>query len=379
MWHVMSGITVAGNEVWRWVLFCAAILISLVVGRLTRFLLVRISSRLVSEKRELASVVLKSLARSSLLFCVAIASFLVMRSGLLMLPEVLALAFVPATRVLLASALGYVTYCMVDVVDHQLSRVAAGTESKVDDMLVPLVGKSIRITILVLIVLQVAQEVSTKPIASILAGLGVGGLAIALAGQDTIKNVFGSMVIVGDKPFEIGDRIVVDGHDGPVEAVGFRSTKLRTLDGHQVTVPNAEMVNKTIQNIGKRPYIKHVANVGITYDTPPEKVDEALGIIRDLLCDHEGMDAEFPPRVFFNALNDWSLNILVIFWYHPPEYWNYLAFVETFNRQILRRFSAADISFAFPSQTVYYHNNVEGGVTALYGSSSDAPTDAQAT
>jgi len=368
MWHAMTGTTVAGNEVWRWILFCAIILVSLIIGRLTRFLLVRVSARLVSEKREWAGVVLRSLARPATMLCVAIAAFLIMRSGLLVLPDVLASAFVTATRVLLAAALGYGIYSMVDVVDHQLGRVARRTQSKVDDMLVPLVGKSIRITILVLIVLQVVQEISTKPITSILAGLGVGGLAIALAGQDTIKNFFGSLVIVGDKPFEIGDRIIVDGHDGPVESVGFRSTRLRTLNGHLVTVPNAEMVNKTIQNIGKRPYIKHVANVGITYDTPPEKADQALEIIRELLRDHEGMDPEFPPRVYFNAFKDCALNILVIFWYHPPEYWDYMAFVETFNRQLLQQFNAADIAFAFPSQTVYFSENVEDGLSALKGS-----------
>ena len=353
MWRVMTDTAFAGNEVWRWLTFCIALLLSLIIGRLARFILLRSSDRMAARKREWTAVTLRALARPAVMLSIAIVAFLVMRAGVLVLPDVLMSAFATATRVLLAVALGYGVYSMVDVVDHQLLRFASRTESKVDDMLVPLVGKSIRITILLLVVLQIAQTVSTKPITSILAGLGVGGLAVALAAQDSIKNFFGSLVIVADKPFEIGDRIIVDGHDGPVEEVGFRSTKLRTLNGHLVTVPNAEMVNKTIQNIGKRPYIKHVANIGITYDTPPDKVDEALEIVRDLLHDHEGMNPEFPPRVFFNALNDWSLNILVILWYHPPEYWDYMAFIETFNRQLLRRFNDADISFAFPSQTVY--------------------------
>jgi MscS family membrane protein len=367
MWRVMTDTAFAGNEVWRWLTFCVALLLSLIIGRLGRFILLRSSERMSAQNREWTAVTFKALARPTAMLSLAVVAFLVMRAGVLVLPDVLMSAFATATRVLLAVALGYGVYSMVDVVDHQLLRIAARTESKVDDMLVPLVGKSIRLTILILVVLQVAQTISTKPITSILAGLGVGGLAIALAGQDTIKNFFGSMVIVADKPFEIGDRIIVDGHDGPVESVGFRSTKLRTLDGHLVTVPNAEMVNKTIQNIGKRPYIKHISNIGITYNTPPEKVDEALEIVRELLRDHEGMDAEFPPRVFFNALKDWSLNILAIFWYHPPEYWDYMAFVETFNRQLLRRFNDADISFAFPSQTVYLSGNGAAALTSPDG------------
>jgi MscS family membrane protein len=126
------------------------------------------------------------------------------------------------------------------------------------------------------------------------------------------------------------------------------------------------MVNRTIQNIGKRPHIKHVANIGVTYDTPPDKVDEALDIIKLLLRDHEGMDPEFPPRVVFNAFENCSLNILVIFWYHPPDYWKYMAFTERFNRQLLRRFNEAGIEFAFPSQTVYLSGHGAGAASTHF-------------
>lgn len=364
----MVDITIAGNEVWRWLLFGVVLLVSLILGRLIRYSMTRISERISDEQRRWLAVLLKGLSRSVILLCVAVVAFLIVRCGLLKLPDILVSAVTTATRVLLAAAIGYVVYCLVDVIDYYLNRFAGRTQSKVDDMLVPLVGKSVRVTVLVLVVLQVAQELSTKPVTSIIAGLGVGGLAIALAGQDTIKNFFGSLVIIGDRPFEIGDRIVVDGQDGPVESVGFRSTKLRTLTGHLVTVPNAEMVNKTIQNIGKRPYIKHVANITITYDTPPDKVDEAISIIEAILHNHEGMSEELPPRVFFSAFNDWSLNIMVLFWYHPPDYWQYMAYVTRFNRELLHRFNAAGIEFAFPTQTIQLeraepttHTHARGG------------------
>ncbi len=357
----LTELSMAGNALWRWLLFCAVLLVSLVVGKLSRYFLQRVSKRFDAEKKEGAAVVLNALARPFVSLCLAVAAFLVVRCHILIFPVFLESGLETATRVLIVTTVGLVIYSLVDVIDFFFGRVAGRTNSKVDDMLMPLIGKSIRVTIVVLVVIQVAQEVSSKPITSILAGLGVGGLAIALAGQDTIKNFFGSLVIVADKPFEIGDRIVVDGNDGPVESVGFRSTKLRTLDGHLVTVPNSEMVNKTIRNIGKRPFIKHVANITITYDTPPDKVDEALSIVKELLNDHEGMSPDLPPRVCFNAFNDCSLNILVIFWYHPPEYWDYLAFVETFNRRLLRRYNEAGIEFAFPTQTVYIANSEDHG------------------
>jgi len=127
-----------------------------------------------------------------------------------------------------------------------------------------------------------------------------------------------------------------------------------------VTVPNSEMVNKAVRNVGKRPFIRRVANITITYDTPPEKVRRAVAILEELLSDHEGRHPDFPPRVFFNEFNDWSLNLLMIYWYHPPDYWDYLAFTHRLNLEILERFNAEGIAFAFPTQTLH----VERGESA---------------
>ena len=219
-------------------------------------------------------------------------------------------------------------------------------------MLAPILSKSLKATVVVLAIVQVAQTLSGKEITSILAGLGIGGLAIALAAQDTIKNFFGSIVLIADKPFTIGDRINVDGHDGPVETVGMRSTQIRTLDGHLVTIPNGEMANKTIWNISKRPYIRKIFNLGLPYDTSPSKVREAKAIVEELLHNHEGMNPEFPPKIYFNDFADSTLNLICIFWYHPPAYWEFLAFTEKLNLNILTRFNSAGIEFAFPTQTI---------------------------
>jgi MscS family membrane protein len=255
--------------------------------------------------------------------------------------------------VLLTVAIVFCIYSLVDVLDFVITRFTKKTRTKMDDMMAPMVRKSLRIVIVILGLVQVAQILSDKPVTSILAGLGVGGLAVALAAQETIKNFFGSLVIFGDKPFELGDRIKVGGHDGTIEEVGLRSTRIRTLDGHLVTVPNGELANMMIQNIAKRPYIKRVMDLTITYDTPPEKVQQAIDIVKELLDNHEGMKADFPPRVFFTDFNSFSLNILVIYWYHPPDYWDYLAFSGKLNMEILKRYNEAGIEFAFPTQTLY--------------------------
>lgn len=345
----------AGQELWRLFAFFAVILVSLIVGKLARFFIGRAaqSYSIVKGNKELILVTLKAISRPIILVVLVLG----VRVGclILLLGDKLQAFLSTVTSVLNAVAVGYLVCSLVDIVDHYLKLWAGRTDSKVDDALAPLVGRSIRITVTVLVVLNVAVVISGKDMTTILASLGVGGLAIALAGQDTIKNFFGSLVIFADKPFEIGERIVVDGFDGPVESVGFRSTKIRTLNGHLVTIPNSEMVNRMVENIGRRPYIRRLANITITYDTPPEKVIRAKQIIEDILKDHDGMDQNFPPRVFFNDFNDCSLNIIMLYWYHPPDYWKYLEFSEKVNMAILSRFNEDGIEFAFPSQTVYLH------------------------
>ena len=251
-------------------------------------------------------------------------------------------------------ALFWFLFRLVGLLDNRLKRWAAGTESTLDDMLVPIVGKTLRN----LHRRYRGHYRGSEPHrpgdrSPARLPLGIGGLAVALAAKETISNFFGTLTILFDKPFQVGQRVVADGHDGTVEAVGFRSTRIRTLTGHLVTIPNEKVVNTTLENIGSRPYIRWTTNIGITYDTLPEKVERAVAILREILADHEGMNADLPPRVFFNGFNDWSLNIFVIAWYHPPDYWAYQAWLERTCLDILVRFRQEGIDFAFPSRTLY--------------------------
>ena len=350
-WEQLTETSIAGIEIWRLLALFIAILIAFVAGRITRYFLRRAADHLDQRYSPVLAVALRAIERSigPVLFVAGL------RVGLffLLLPETVAGLADTLVSILFVLATAYMVYCFVDVVDHWLTAFSKKRESKLDDMLAPVVRKSLRVTIVILAFVQVATILSDEPITSILAGLGVGGLALALAAQDTLRNFFGSLMLFVDKPFEMGDRIVVGGYDGPVEEVGLRSTRIRTLEGHLVTIPNGELAHQKIQNISKRPYIKRVANITVTYDTPPEKVERAVEIIKDLLDNHEGMSPDFPPRVVFNEFLDAALNILVIYWYSPPNYWDFLAFNQRINLEILRRFNDEGIEFAFPTQTLY--------------------------
>ena len=351
------GFGIAGNEIWRiGVVFCI-VLAAFVGGKVVSYLMSR-GARKMEEAGEaitLAKLTLRSASGPAVL--------LIFTGGLnvsmlfLSMSEPVRSAADTLIQLLISVSIAYFLYRLVDVAEYYLNRYAGKTESKLDDMLVPLIRKTIRVVIVIIVGLYVAESVSGKPMSTIVAGLGLGGLAFALAAQDSIKNFFGSVMILLDKPFGVGDRISIDGYDGPVEEVGFRSTKIRTLTGHLVTVPNERMVSSTVENIGRRPYIRRTMNITITYDTPPDKVERAVKIIEELLDNHEGMNPDFPPRAFFNGFNDWSLNLLVLYWYHPPEYWDFCAFSQQFNLKLMRAFEEEGIEFAFPTQTLYLAND----------------------
>ena len=216
-------------------------------------------------------------------------------------------------------------------------------------------------SILILLAVLVWLDNLGFDVGTLLAGLGVGGIAFALAAQDTLKNLIGSVMVLLDKPFRVGQRIVAKGHDGVVEEIGLRSTKLRLLSGHQATIPNEQMANTDIENVDRRPNIRRLFNIAIPYDTPLEKVDQAVTIIQGILDNHEGMDPDLTPRVYFNEFNRDSLNIIVLFWYHPPDYWAFMALCQRINRQIMHEFEQAEIKFALPSRTVYTESTVSTG------------------
>ncbi len=257
-------------------------------------------------------------------------------------------------------------------------RLQGGDETQATVLLRP-VRNILVIIILLLGVLVWLSNIGFN-VTTLLTGLGVGGIAVALAMQDTLKNFFASIMILLDKPYQIGQRIVVKGHDGLVEEIGLRSTKLRLLNGHQATIPNDQMANLDIENVGRRPHIRRLTNINLSYGTSPEKIEKAIEIILGLLKNHEGMDPSFPARVYFNEFNRDSLNLVVYYWYRPDDYWRFLKFSQEVNLQIIRAFKKENIEFAFPtSKTFIAHEEGDGLQVQITGDSvlKDPPKKAE--
>jgi len=187
-------------------------------------------------------------------------------------------------------------------------------------------------------------------VGTLIAGLSIGGLAFALAAQDTIKNVYGGFTILTDRPFRIGDRIKVDGFDGFVENIGIRSTRLRTLEKRMVTIPNFKLVEASVENISEEPKRRILMKLGLTYNTTPEKMDQAMSILKNI----PNIIAEVDPKditVAFTDFTDYSLVITFVYFILNPA--DVMEIPSRVNSEILRSFNAAGLQFAFPTQTIY--------------------------
>jgi len=244
---------------------------------------------------------------------------------------------------------------LVDLVEHYLYKWTSKTQTKLDDMLVPVVRKALRVTIAIVAVIHIVDNVLHQDVKSILLGAGLGGVAIALAAKDTLANFFGSITIFADRPFQVDELVEIEGNRGFVEEVGFRSTKIRTLEGHFVSVPNSIITNSVVINIGKRPYIRRTSNITITYDSGHKKAERAVEIIKEILekVPEVNTDAQTPPRIYFSDFNDSSLNIYMSYWVNPPDYWLFHEVNQRVNLELMKRFEAEGIEFAFPTQTLY--------------------------
>jgi len=254
-------------------------------------------------------------------------------------------------QLLAAAGVIWQIFNLVDAFTGYLSRITRKTTSKLDDQLIPLVGKLLKVLALLLGVITVIQSYGYS-IASIVAGLGLGGLAIALAAQNTLANFFGSLVIFLDKPFQVGDYIRVDGAEGTVEEVGFRSTRLRTPENSVVTLPNSKLADAQIDNLGLRQFRRIRMLLGLTYSTTPLQMQAFVEGIRAIIAANPFMRKD-AYEVHFNEFGAYSLNVLVICFLKVGSIAEELREKHNFYLEILRLAAHLGVEFAFPTQTLH--------------------------
>lgn len=245
--------------------------------------------------------------------------------------------------------LGWMVVRLVDAFFREyLVPLAEKTESDLDDQLLPIASKGSKLIIWSLTVI-VGLNNAGYDVGALIAGLGIGGLALAMAAKDTVSNIFGGFTIFTDRPFSLGDRVKVAGYDGLVKEIGVRSTRLQTLEGRVVTIPNAKFADSAVENISWEPSRKVVNTLGLTYDTTPEKMEEAMRLLKEIVAKTAGVEEN--PAIFFSEFGASSLNLTLVYFIRKGE--EIPAVQTAINMAILREFSARGLDFAFPTQTVY--------------------------
>jgi MscS family membrane protein len=245
-----------------------------------------------------------------------------------------------------------VTWLIARVVDSLIEEyvvpMVEKSDSDLDDQLLPVLRKTIK-AVLWIFGVVIAMSNSGFDVGALIAGLGIGGLALALAAQDTVKNIFGGLMIFLDKPFQIKERIKVNGMDGFVEEIGVRSTRVRTLEGRLITIPNGQFSDNAVENVTKEPTRKVVVNLGLTYETDPDKMTLAMDILKDIVAKNPKLTDDV--LVSFNSWGDFSMGILFIYWIISPD--DILSAQTEVNMEILRQYNAAGLDFAYPTNMQY--------------------------
>lgn len=248
----------------------------------------------------------------------------------------------------------FITLLVLRIADYILKYfkgVTEKTESKMDDQLMPIVSQLVKLVIIIAAILQVLHLMSVN-ITALIAGISIGGLALALAAKDTVGNLIGSLMIFIDHPFQIGDYIVVGGFEGTVKEVGFRSTRIQTKDTSIISIPNGNIANEVLVNKGIRVFRLFETTLGVTYDTPPHLIELFVKGLKELILEHpKTTNSEY--YVYLTGLGDFSIQILFRVYLDTRTYAGELEIKEDLLLAIIRMAESIGIRFAFPSSTMY--------------------------
>lgn len=257
-----------------------------------------------------------------------------------------------AVTLIMVSAVVWSLYRLVDVGSAFAQARAAQTATRFDDLLVPMLRKAIKVFVVAFGLVFIADNLDID-ISSMLAGLGIGGLAIALAAKDTVSNLFGSLTVLIDRPFAVGDWVVIDGADGTVEEISFRSTRIRTFYDSQITMPNAKLLTTVVDNYGRRRYRRWKTTLGIAYETPPERIEALCEGIRELVRVHPHTRKDY-FHVYANEFGPSSIDVMIYVFHEVPDWSAELRERHRLLLDILRLANRLGVTIAYPTRLVYH-------------------------
>ncbi len=343
--------TYYGNTLQSWLIAMVIIVLSIVMGKVVYWAFSKFIRLFTAKtKTRLDDIVVDMIEEPAVFLVVVMGIWFALKS--LVLSETLTTIVANSYQVIIALLIGWLLSRLFDALYREyMLPLAEGTENDLDDQLMPIISKGVKLIIWVMAII-IGLNNAGYDVAALIAGLGIGGLALAMAAKDTVSNIFGGFTIFTDKPFKINDRIKIAGYDGVVSEIGVRSTRLRTLEGRIVTIPNAKFADAPVENISWEPSRKIKLELGLTYDTTPEKMQQAMDILARI--SEASSNTEEKITIAFNGFGDFALSILFIYYINKGAS---IADTQTeINMEILRQFNEAGLEFAFPTQTLYNIN-----------------------
>ncbi len=337
-----------GNSLLNWLIALSVIVLSVVLGRAVYWVFSRFVRLFTAKtKTNLDDIVVDMVEEPAVFVIVVMGVWFALKS--LVLPDTVTTIIANAYQVIIALLVGWMLSRLFDALYREyLIPVAERTENDLDDQLLPIISKGVKMITWAMAII-IGLNNAGYDVAALIAGLGIGGLALAMAAKDTVSNIFGGFTIFTDRPFTINDRIKVAGYDGTVLEIGVRSTRLKTLEGRIVTIPNAKFADAPVENVTWEPSRKVKLDLGLTYDTTPEQMQQAMDILAEINA--ENASTEDKSIISFNAFGDFAMNIMFIYYIRKDEP---IADTQTaVNMEILKRFNAEGLEFAFPTQTLY--------------------------
>ena len=336
-----------GNSILNWAIAVGILILSFVVVKMLYWIFSNVIRRLTSKTKTNLDDVLIDKLEKPLTYLVLILGYWISVHYLVFKEEVEIVLENVAYFLLVVDVTAILSRIVDALISEVIMPITERSDSSFDNQLIPVIQKGVRSIIWVLGIIIGLDNIGFD-ITAMIAGLGIGGLALALAAQDSVKNIFAGIMIFLDKPFRIKDRIQVDGFDGTVEEVGLRSTRLRTLEGRIVTIPNSRFTDNSVTNVTSQPTLKVKLNLGLTYDTDEVQMQKAIDILEDIVKDQDAITNDYAAG--FNGFGDFSLNILFIYYVKPDSHW--LDTQTMVNKEVLRRFNKEGLEFAFPTQTI---------------------------
>ncbi|HIP15660.1 MAG TPA: mechanosensitive ion channel family protein [Methanothermococcus okinawensis] len=338
------------NTLYQYISFSLFVILGILLMKLYRYVIKRFLRDLVNKSRiKFDDILLDAAEFPGMIFILAASIYLGLK--FLTLPDNLHTILDNSIKVvIILCSTWFALNLLDDIVEYYIQPIVEASETKFDDQLISPLRKLLKILIVILGILTALKTIGYD-ITALLAGLGIGGLAVALAAQDTIKNFIAGILIFVDKPFKIKDWIKFEGGEGIVEDIGVRSTKIRTFDDSLIVVPNTNLVNVNIENFSEMRKRRVLVYIGLTYDTPVEKIKKAKEIIREIIENHPGT---LPPiRITFYRFNTYSLDIRVEYFVRNFGFDYYLNTIDEINFKIKEAFDRESIEMAFPTETIY--------------------------